>query len=277
MGDFFSVIKNSIQEFGILDIIDILLVSVLIYGIFVLVKGTRASQVLKGVGVIIVTAWICKTLGLSAMSWLLNYLITAGAAIIVILFQPELRRALERIGRGTKIDLKGENESEGAVLAEMVQQSILNMARKKVGALIVFENQVGLGEIIETGTRVDAEISSELIENIFFVNAPLHDGAMVIGDNRIVAAGCFLPLSDNKSVSTELGTRHRAALGVSEVSDAVTIVVSEETGSISMTQDGVLMRYLDVNKLNDVLKKIFDVKNEEKPSLIESVRRKLGF
>ncbi len=275
MSELISIIKNGISEFGILDLVDILLVTVLIYGIFQLAKGTRASQVLKGLGIILVVAWLCKTIGLTAISWLLNYLITAGATIIVILFQPEIRRALERIGRSTGFDSLIDSESdETSEIIKQLKEAIQYMAIHKTGALMVFERKVGLNDVIETGTLVDAKITSEMVENIFFINAPMHDGAMIIRDKRITAAGCFLPLSDNKEISSELGTRHRASLGISEVSDAITIVVSEETGIISMTRDGKLTRPVDAKMLDEILREIFDVNETQKSVFREKL---IGF
>ncbi|MBP3941491.1 MAG: diadenylate cyclase CdaA [Christensenellaceae bacterium] len=277
MGDLFSVIKSSIIEIGIKDIIDIILISFILYGIYKITKGTRASQVLKGVGVIILAAWFCEAIGLTAVSWILNYLIAAGGTIVVVLFQPEIRRALERIGTRAHFDLKQEVDTvEAEEIIEQIQRSILNMSIKKTGALMVFERSVGLNDVVETGTTVDARISSELIENIFFINAPMHDGAMILRGMRIQAAGCFLPLSDNKQISSELGTRHRAALGISEVSDSITIVVSEETGVISMTKEGVLTRYLDRKKLNDVLREIFGMQEVVRQPFRVRIRNRMG-
>jgi diadenylate cyclase len=189
--------------------------------------------------------------------------LTAGALVIVIIFQPELRRALAKLGRGQfEIISLQSNSAQEAV--ENIYKAVLDLSKKRVGALIVFERKTGLKDVIESGTRIDAEVSTELIENLFFTNSPLHDGAVIIKEGRIEAAGCFLPLSDNKQIGQELGTRHRAALGISEVSDSVTLVISEQTGVISVAQDGSLIRYLDPKSIKDILEDIYMIKQNGK-------------
>ena len=180
--------------------------------------------------------------------------------MLVILFQPEIRRMLEKLGRSGKRLGKGlfdASEMRGSELVRDMHATLLSLSRRRVGALIVFEQKTGLGDIIGTGTRIDGLLSGALIENIFEPNTPLHDGAVIVRGSTLVAAGCFLPLSDDMSVSRELGTRHRAALGVSIVSDSITIVVSEETGAISIARDGKLMRYIDSKALKNVLESLF--------------------
>lgn len=259
MFEFFESIVNSISQLQIRDFIDIIIVAVIVYFIIKFTKHTRASQVLKGLAIIILIAFISGLFQLPTVNWLLNYVISAGALVIVIIFQPEIRRALEKIGRGKLFDLSfASQKGESGVLnpVDVLHKSILTLSMHKTGALIVFEQKTGLKEVIESGTTLNADISSELIENIFFVKAPLHDGAAIISDHKIVAAGCFLPLSDNKQLSTELGTRHRAALGISEISDAVVVVVSEETGVISCAKEGNLTRYIDSKLLRKILEDI---------------------
>ena len=243
--------------------VDILLLSVVIYWLLKLTSKTRAMQVLKGLGIILLAAWITDFLKLVGTAWILNYVLQAGALMIVIIFQPELRRALAKLGRG-RLDLTPSHVSNAQETVESILKAVLNLSKKRVGALIVFERKTGLKEVIESGTRIGAMISSELLENLFFINSPLHDGAVIIREDTIEAAGCFLPLSDNKQVGQELGTRHRAALGVSEVSDSVTLVVSEETGVISVAQDGTLIRYLDPKSIRDLLEDIFLIKQNAK-------------
>lgn len=256
MADFFLPFTSGAVQFGWRDVIDIIIVAFIIYAIIKIVSGTRAAQVLKGLGIIIVLAIVFSIFNFQTVSWLLGWLVSAGAVVIVILFQPEFRRALEKLGGGKIFGVFGGNSGyseDGEKLVSELMRSITNMSKRKTGALIVFERKTGIKDIIETGTTLNAEITSELVENIFFPNTPLHDGAMIIGQGKIVAAGCFLPLSDNKQISSELGTRHRAALGMSEVSDAYVIVVSEETGVISYMFDGTLTRYLDTVKLRELL------------------------
>ena len=263
MEQLISAIKNSLTEFSVVDAVDILLLSVVIYWLLKITSKTRAMQVLKGLGVILLAAWIADFLGLVGTYWILNYVLTAGALVIVIIFQPELRRALAKLGRGQfEIISLQSNSAQEAV--ENIYKAVLDLSKKRVGALIVFERKTGLKDVIESGTRIDAEVSTELIENLFFTNSPLHDGAVIIKEGRIEAAGCFLPLSDNKQIGQELGTRHRAALGISEVSDSVTLVISEQTGVISVAQDGSLIRYLDPKSIKDILEDIYMIKQNGK-------------
>lgn len=259
MGDILQSIRISIGEFGVKDAIDILLVTFIIYGLLIITRKTRAIQVLKGLGVFLLFALICQWIGLTAVSALLNYVIEAGAVIIVVIFQPEIRKALERVGRGRFFGIGFDNNmvSEDTKDIENIERAILNLSIRKIGALMVFERKTGLKDIIESGTTLDARISSELIENIFVPNSPMHDGAMILKNNRIVAAGCFLPLSNNPNLSSDLGTRHRAGLGMSEMSDAVIIIVTEETGIISKAHDGVLSRYIDRKALRGILNELY--------------------
>ena len=246
MGDILQSIRISIGEFGVKDAIDILLVTFIIYGLLIITRKTRAIQVLKGLGVFLLFALICQWIGLTAV-------------IIVVIFQPEIRKALERVGRGRFFGIGFDNNmvSEDTKDIENIERAILNLSIRKIGALMVFERKTGLKDIIESGTTLDARISSELIENIFVPNSPMHDGAMILKNNRIVAAGCFLPLSNNPNLSSDLGTRHRAGLGMSEMSDAVIIIVSEETGIISKAHDGVLSRYIDRKALRGILNELY--------------------
>ena len=263
MEQIINAIVNSIPDFEIADLIDILLLAVVIYWLLKLTSKTRAMQVLKGLGIILLAAWVTDFLGFVGITWLLNYVLTAGALVIVVLFHPEIRRALARLGRG-RLDLVSSQVGNAQESVEHLQKAVLSLSNRRVGALIVFERTTGLKDVIESGTRIGGVISSELIENLFFTNSPLHDGAVIIRDNTIEAAGCFLPLSDNKQVGQDLGTRHRAALGVSEVSDSVTLIVSEETGVISVAQDGRLIRYLDAKAIKDLLEDLYLIKQTTK-------------
>ncbi len=257
---------SGMSQFSFMDILDILIIAVLIYKLIVWTKETRAYEVLKGIGLLFLISIASQLLQLNTLSWVLNSILSTGSIIIVlfILFQPEIRRVLERLGRSGKRIGKGildTSELEANETAREMHRAIISLSRRRVGALIVVEQKTGLGDIISTGTRLDAIISGALIENIFEPNTPLHDGAVIVRGQRIVAAGCFLPLSDDMSVARELGTRHRAALGVSTVSDSVTIVVSEETGTISFARDGKLIRYIDSKALQDTLESLFMPKN----------------
>ena len=244
------------------NLVDIAILTVLIYQVIRLVMHTRANSLFKGIALILILAWLSDALEISAVNWILQQVISMGFLALVIVFQPELRRALDQLGRSkltrqmfsaSKKQKSGNTEHH---VSEIVR-ALSNMSRKKIGALIVFERNTGLGDVIESGTTVDAEISDPLIENIFEPNTPLHDGAMIIRDERIVAAACILQLSDDYTISRELGTRHRAAIGITESTDAVSLIVSEETGIISMARDGKLTRYLDAKSLTILLTEIF--------------------
>lgn len=246
---------------SIADFLDIVIVAFLFYKLLSLTRDTRASQVIRGLVMLFVVYWLSDWLGFKALNWILTLVVNSGAMVIVVLFQPEIRRALEQIGRAgsTRFDrIRSASyvENEKTVVDELVN-AVTNLSRRRVGALIVIERQTGLNEVIETGTRVDAEISAPLIENIFEPNTPLHDGALIIRGYRIIAAACILTLSEDNAISRDLGTRHRAALGVSEITDAVTLVVSEETGIVSMTRGGRLTRHLDSRALRQVLDDLY--------------------
>lgn len=267
MVDFWGPLRNSLMAFNWLDVVDIIIVALILYWLIKLLAKTRAIRVLIGLGVILILARIFVAMGLQTATWLMNAIIPAGAVVIVILFQPEIRRALETLGRGkifsfaSKAQVQIQNAER---IIEEISRAVLSMSKQKVGAILVFERETGLADVLDSGTMLDAEISSELIENIFYPNTPLHDGAMILRDDRIVGAGCFLPLSDNKQVAQELGTRHRASLGISEVSDAYVIVVSEEKGIISFAYDGVLKRYIDAKALKDILSELYMPQREQK-------------
>ncbi len=257
-----KALASGFSQFSILDFIDIVIIAVLIYKLIVWTKETRAYEVLKGVGLLFLCSIVSQLLSLSILSWLLDSILTSGSIIIVlfILFQPEIRRVLEKLGRSGKRLGKAwldASRMQSTALIRDMQTAILSLSHRRVGALIVFEQKTGLGDIIGTGTRIDGILSGALVENIFEPNTPLHDGAVIVRGSTLIAAGCFLPLSDDLSVSRELGTRHRAALGVSAVSDSVTIVVSEETGAISIARDGKLVRYIDSKALSNVLESLF--------------------
>ncbi len=255
-------LASGFSQFSILDFLDIVIIAVLIYKLIVWTKETRAYEVLKGVGLLFLCSIVSQLLSLTTLSWLLDSILTSGSIIIVlfILFQPEIRRVLEKLGRSGKRLGKAwfdASSMKSTALIRDMQTAILSLSRRRVGALIVFEQKTGLGDIISTGTRIEGILSGALIENIFEPNTPLHDGAVVVRGSTLIAAGCFLPLSDDLTVSRELGTRHRAALGVSTVSDSVTIIVSEETGAISIARDGKLVRYIDAKALSNVLESLF--------------------
>ncbi len=249
---------NVLSRFGILDIIDILIVAFVLYRFLLLIRGTRAVQLLKGVAVILLATAISSALHLEALNWLLNKIIMIGLFAIPVVFQPELRRALEQLGRGGffSLSLSTQNTESLQLMIQEIVKATQVLAKQKIGALIIAERKTGLTEYIETGTIIEAKISSELLINLFVPNTPLHDGAVVIRGQQIIAAGCFLPLTENRGLDKQLGTRHRAAIGVTEQSDGVAVVVSEETGHISIGVDGVLRRNLSESALLEQLTRL---------------------
>jgi len=236
-------------------VIDILLVTYLIYKLIMLIRGTRAVQLLKGIMVIVVTWLLSKYFQLTTLHWLMSQAFTFGVLALVIIFQPELRRALEQLGRGRLFSRTHSIQDEETTqrIVQEVCKSVTYMAKRRIGALIVIERETGLNDYVETGILINGRVSSELLINIFIPNTPLHDGAVIIRKDVILAAGCYLPLSENTSISKELGTRHRAAIGMSEVSDGLSIVVSEETGQVSFAANGGVTRNLTEEQLAEIL------------------------
>ena len=236
------------------NVIDILLVWFVLYKLITIIKGTKAVQLLKGIFVILIVWFLTDIFGLDTLGWMMEQVLTFGFLAVIIIFQPELRRALEQLGRGRLFARSGtQEEEERKRLVAAMKKSVSYMAKRRIGALISIEKETGLSEYIETGTPLDAEITSELLINIFIPNTPLHDGAVIVQKNRIAAAGCYLPLSESPFIAKDLGTRHRAALGLSEDTDALTIVVSEETGAISLTAEGDILRNLSLEEFEERL------------------------
>jgi len=235
-------------------VIDIALVWYVLYKVIMLIRGTKAIQLLKGIGVVLFVWLVSIVLNLQTIQWLTNQAIIWGVLVIIILFQPELRRALEQLGRGN-IFARGAKAEEEIISKgiESITESCKYMAKRRIGALITIEGETGIIEYSETGIPINGKLTNQLLTNIFTPNTPLHDGAVTIADGKIMAAACFLPLSESPFISKDLGTRHRAAIGISEVTDALTIVVSEETGGISCTKNGEIYRDLDLEKLRSLL------------------------
>lgn len=239
------------------DIVDIAIVAFIVYQAFRLVRETRAEQLVKGIMVLVIMLQLSSWLGLNTIQYILENTMQLGFFALLIIFQPELRRGLERMGRGAAGKIFSFNTREETVenTIDEVARAVENLSQNKTGALICMERITRLGDIIKTGTVINSAISAELLVNIFVPNTPLHDGAVIIGSNKILAAACFLPLTHNNDLSKELGTRHRAAIGLSENSDAVVIVVSEETGKISLALNGGLTRNLTIDTLKRALTK----------------------
>lgn len=240
-------------------IVDIGLVTYVIYKIIILVRETRAWQLIKGIIFILIAAELSKVLKLNTIAYLLNRTVSILALAMVVLFQPELRRVLEQVGRSRFRNLfvfeDSSNQVKTSAMIEDIVKACTELSRTFTGALIVIERETKIGDIIRTGVQLDANITPELLLNIFYPNTPLHDGAVIIRGNKIKAASCFLPLTDNPNLSKELGTRHRAALGITEASDAIAIVVSEESGKISFALNGGLTRNLTADTLRKALNK----------------------
>jgi diadenylate cyclase len=253
------------------SVVDILLVWYVIYKLINVIRGTKAVQLLKGILVILIVRVASDFFGLTTLSWMMQQVITYGFLAVIIIFQPELRRALEQLGRGkffSRSTSVVDNEQEKTV--EAIIKATDYMAKRRIGALISIERETGMSDYIETGIALNSQISSELLINIFIPNTPLHDGAVIIQKNNVAAAACYLPLSESPFISKELGTRHRAALGISEVTDSITVVVSEETGNISLTKNGELHRDIKVEGLRELLTD--ELLNHNKPKQASSAR-----
>lgn len=252
-------ISDFLKLLKITDIIDIIIVAVIIYHLLKMIRETRAVQLVKGLILLFLALQVSAWLNLTTMNFILKNTMQIGMFAIVVIFQPELRSMLERLGRSKAADLIAFNVSQNQDTAEHIISEIvdacMNLSHTKTGALIVVERSTRLGDVINTGTTINAEITSALLENIFVPNTPLHDGAVIIRDDKIATAGCLLPLTSNTNLSRELGTRHRAAIGMSENSDALVIVVSEETGKVSLALNGTLTRNLVEATLKHALTK----------------------
>ncbi|MFZ2256547.1 MAG: diadenylate cyclase CdaA [Clostridiaceae bacterium] len=268
-----DMIKNTLLNLRISSIVEILIVAWLIYKLYWLIKETRAEQLLKGMLIIFLLIPISYIFNMTMLYFILSRTVTLGVLSFVIIFQPEIRRALEHIGRSAFNDRKlapAERVLDDLVTA--IVEAVENLSESKTGALIAIEQKTMLREIIANGTEIDAKVSSAIIENIFIPNTPLHDGAMIIRHDRILAAGCVLPLTSSNEISKKLGTRHRAAIGLTEVSDAAVIIVSEETGVISLALNGKLVRNYDKDRLKAILLKIL---SKQQPDDKETIREKV--
>ena len=262
--EFFEQIQRAILSFRFGDLLDVVLVAFVIYSAIKLIRDTRAIQLAKGVVLLVLAYFLVSLFNMETSKYILSLVFGNLLTILVIIFSPEIRHALESVGRSSVsniniLNFKNRDETEEQ---ENIKNSINavckacgEMSDKKIGSLIVFEKETKLGEISKTGTMVDAIVTSEMIGNIFFPKAPMHDGAVIIKEGRVVAAGCILPLTGNKEISSDLGTRHRAAIGMSENSDAVVVVVSEETGAISIARRGRLNRGISDGDLREILSK----------------------
>ncbi len=273
--------QNIVLSIGITDVIDILIVAFVVYKVLGFIRETRAEQLIKGLLILVAATFLADAFDLYTISWILNGTLTLGVIALVIVFQPELRRGLEYVGRSKIVKSPfGQFDKEKAkLIVSSFTKAIDEFSKSKTGALIVVERETALSDVAETGTTLNALVSTELLGNIFYEGAPLHDGAVIIRGDRVMAAGCVLPLTQNNQLSSELGTRHRAALGITENSDALVLVVSEETGIISMADNGKLSRFLDIKSVEKILLNLYlSGATEEKKlfSFMPSFLSKLG-
>lgn len=276
---FFRNVLAMLPTIKFMDIIDILLVTFVLYTLIMMIQTTGAARIAKSIVLLLVLAVVTKLLNMYLMSFLLDRVLEIGLIALVIMFQPELRRMLEKIGSKSLRELlstKQEQREIDRVIGETVNACEI-MSRERTGVLIVFERETSLIDYQKTGTVIDARVSSELLRNLFFTKASLHDGAVIIRNERIAAAGCVLPLTQSRNISSDLGTRHRAGIGMSEVSDAVVVIVSEETGTISVAVNGMLKRHLAPQTLERLLLKELAPKREEKTyNPVKRLRKRIG-
>lgn len=267
-------IKLILSNLGVNSIVDIAIVYYVFYKGFMLIRDMRAKQLLKGIFLLIILIPIATIFKLHMVKWILDRTFQVGIIALVVVFQPEIRRALEYIGRTSMFSFS--NLDKNSATSEYVIKEIVtatsSLARQKIGALMIFEQKIGLNDIVDSGTKLNADISSGLLINIFIPNTPLHDGAVIIKDYSIIAAGCFLPLTDNNLLSKDIGTRHRAAIGMTEKSDSIALIVSEETGYISYAIDGRLYRNIQIEELEHLLSSIY--MESEKSNIFDKWRYK---
>lgn len=277
--DIMTTVINAVNKFFIIvrpvDFIDIILVAYIFYKAIKLVKETRAVQLVKGIVILIVATQVSHWLQFNTISFILQNTMQVGVVALLVVFQPELRRALEKMGRSNISSLFNASHDDTLKNIEEITEAVSHMSKEKIGALIVIERGTKLGEVAATGTQINSSISSSLLINIFMPNTPLHDGAVVIRDGRIKSAACILPLTQNDSLGRELGTRHRAALGVTEHSDCAVVVVSEETGKISIALEGDMTRNLTPDSLSKLLVKVLTPDQIKHKEEIKNWRDKL--
>ena len=276
--NFFQNLLYQIPKIGISDIIDILVVSFLIYTVLRLVRSSSAARVAWTVLVLLIATWLTSEFDLYACNWILNKILELGFISLVVIFQPEIRRAMERFGGKfflNLVDPASKKSVEESTIEATVSACEI-MSKERVGVLLIFERSVSLEEYFKTGTLIDAKVTEQLLRNLFFPKASLHDGAVIVRGGRIAAAGCVMPLSENTHLSSDLGTRHRAGIGTSEVSDAVVVIVSEETGTISVAIGGMLKRHLAPQTLEKLLSNELMTNDDAKRSLLDRLRARIA-
>ncbi|MDR0850959.1 MAG: diadenylate cyclase CdaA [Clostridiales Family XIII bacterium] len=275
MRDFFS---NLVSGLSVWDFIDIAIITFVIYKTLSFIRETRAEQLIKGIIVLVAAMALSGLLHLYALNWLLKGVMQFGVVALVVVFQPELRRALEFVGRSKfiKAQFADMNKEKVKWMTSSIITAVEHFSDDKVGALIIMEREIALSDFAETGVVLNASLTTELLASIFYEGAPLHDGAVIVRGGNIYAAACMLPLSRGRDLSTELGTRHRAGIGITEISDALAIIVSEETGIISIAVDGKLTRFLEIKTLEKIILNMFlsDQKPNQNATLLSFFRRK---
>lgn len=275
-----DIIKNMFASFSVTDVIDVAIVAFVVYKILGFIRETRAEQLVKGLLFLVVATFLSDIFNLYTINWLLEGTLTLGVIALIIVFQPELRRGLEYIGRSKFIKKQfGEMSKDSAKsITSTIIRAVDYFSVNKTGALLIIERETTLNDISESGTEMDATITERLLESIFYPGAPLHDGACIIRGNRIVAAGCVLPLTGNKNLSKDLGTRHRAGIGITEHSDAIALIVSEETGIISIAIDGKLSRFLDLKTVEKTLLNLYlsQLSDDDAKNFFTKLFRKRG-
>ena len=268
-------LRSILSTMEVLDVLDIALVAIILYKIYEMLEDTRAITLVRGIILLLVLTLISSWMRLHVIYWLLSKVVTLIFVALPIVFQPEVRRTLEHLGEGRLLAHSSFlNDQDAENVIQELDSALRELSAVKTGALIVVERNMGLNDICRTGVQIDGLVTKEFLRNIFFVNTPLHDGAAVIRGKRIVAAGCLLPLTDNRTLSTELGTRHRAAIGLSEQCDALVLVVSEETGTISVAENGHIHRKIDSIQLREYLKPIFEPEKISLKEMLANWRKK---
>ena len=252
-----DMVVNYLMMIKITDVIDMVIVAFVVYNIMIRLRSTTSVRILQGVLVLLVIMWLSAIFDLRSINFLLSYMVEWGVLALIIIFQPELRRALEKLGSSTGIKQMFVKEEAIPAIEQAIKETVVactEMSQTCTGVLLVFEREILLDEILRSGTKINADVSSELLKNVFFIHAPMHDGAAIVRNGRLLGAGCMLPLSKNVNLSRDLGMRHRAGIGISENSDAVVVIVSEETGGISVAVDGSLRRHLSAETLEKFLR-----------------------
>ena len=273
INSFLNGFIDIILRMNIYDVVDILIVAYIFYKIFMFIKDTRAEQVFKGIVVLLLATQLSAVFKLPTLYWIFKHALNLGVIAVCIIFQPELRAGFEHLGRTnfnllSKSGENAENKKLEKTIDEIVE-TLYSLSRQRIGALIILERETKISDIISTGTIIDGDVSRQLLINIFIPNTPLHDGAVVIRDNKVKAAACFLPLSQSKDLTKDLGTRHRAGVGISEVSDCITLIVSEETGEVSIAKSGKLYRDIAKERMANILKKNLNKTTSEDKSFFK--------